>query len=200
MLTNKEIKEQLNIELDRAISEFKKLDKNENLTLGFENLLNFNFDSYKESLKKEIKTKIKSYWTNIENGINPEEKLDAILFEHYVPDSINLEANAYGIIDWEDKKVENIDVDMGFGYDFAEEFEQIEGITLNFFNPYVDSYEIDETCELAHCYRLKGIIAIHETFYELHQEKEFDCINKNDDFYFLVGEHDSFCYPVLSIE
>ena len=57
MLTNKEIKEQLNIELNIAISEFKKLDKNKNLTLGFENLLNFNFDSYKESLKKEIKTK-----------------------------------------------------------------------------------------------------------------------------------------------
>lgn len=199
MLTNNEIKEQLNIELERVISEFKKINRNENLALSFDNLLNFNFDSYKESLKKEIKTNLKSYWTNIENGINSEEKLDAILLEHYVPDSINLEAYAYGIIDWEEKNVENIDINMGFEYDFAENFEQIDGITLNFFNSYVGNCEIDLTCELADCYRVKGIIAIHETFYELHQENEFDCINKKDEFYFMVGEHDSFCFPVLSI-
>lgn len=193
MLTNKEIKQQLNTELDRAISNFKKLDENQNSTLGFENLLNFNFYSYEESLKKEIKTNLKVYWINTDNGINSEEKLDAILFEHYVPDTINLKAIAYGIIDWEEKKVDNININMGYGYDFAEEFEQVEGLTLTFFNSYVDSSEIEETSELKHCYRLKGIIAIHETFYELHQEKELDCLNKNDAFYFLVGEHDSFC-------
>ncbi|UGS22586.1 hypothetical protein [Flavobacterium channae] len=199
MLTNKEIKEQLNIELDRAISEFKELNKTGNLISGFENFLNFNFDSYKENLKKEIKTNLKSYWTNVDNGINQDEKLDAILFEHYIPDTIDLEANAYGIIDWEEKNVEYVEVDMGFGYDFAEEFEQIEGITLSFFDPYVASFEIDETGELSNCYRLKGMIAIHEVFYELHKENAFDCLNKKEDFYILVGEHDSYCYAVLAI-
>ena len=199
MLTNEEIKEQLNIELDRAILEFKELNKTGNLTSGFESFLNFNFDSYKENLKSEIKTNLKSYWTNVDNGINPDEKLDAILFEHYIPDSIDLEENAYGIIDWEEKNVEYVEVDMGFGYDFAEEFEQIEGITLSFFDPYVDSCEIDETEELSNCYRLKGMITIHEVFYELHQENTFDCLNKKEEFYILVGEHDSYCYAVLAI-
>lgn len=199
MLTNEEIKEQLNIELDRAILEFKELNKTGNLTSGFESFLNFNFDSYKENLKSEIKTNLKSYWTNVDNGINPDEKLDAILFEHYIPDSIDLEANAYGIIDWEEKNIEYVEVDMGFGYDFAEEFEQIEGITLSFFDPYVASCEIDETEELSNCYRLKGMITIHEVFYELHQENTFDCLNKKEEFYILVGEHDSYCYAVLAI-
>ena len=200
MLSNKDIKQQLNNEFNKAISVFKESNVNPTLNIGLEKLLDFNFDSFKENLKEEIKTNLKSYWTNPENGINSEQKLDALLFEHYTPDSINLEAIGYGIINWEEKDDENIDIDMGWDFDFAEGLEQVKGLTLNFFNPYIESWELDENCVLAHCYRLKGIISIHEAFYELYQKNEFDCINKNEEFYFLVGEHDSFCFPVLSIK
>ncbi|RXK58967.1 hypothetical protein ESA94_16415 [Lacibacter luteus] len=199
MLTNQDIKQQLLSELNKTITEFKEADPSQNHLLQLEKLLEYDFESYKEIVKNEIRGNLKSYWTNHENGINPEQKLDAILFEHYVPDSVNLKAVAYGIIDWSKEAVDNIEIDMGHGYDFAEGFEQVEGLTLDFFNPYVNFYESDENLQLAHCYRLKGTIAIHEAFYELNQTNEFDCINKNDDFYFLLGEHDSFCYAVLSI-
>lgn len=200
MLSNTVIKEQLNTELDKAISDFEVGATNQNLVSGFKKLLDFKFEAYKENLKSEVKTNLRLYWTNPENGLNPTQQLDAILFEHYIPDTINLKAVAYGIIDWKDKEVDHVDVDMGYEIDFATNFEQIEGITLDFFNPYLDSFDHDENSDLAHCYRLKGLIAIHEVFYELYQENEFDGINKNDEFYLLVGEHDSFCYAVLSIK
>jgi hypothetical protein len=200
MLTNENIKRQLLTELDKAITDFKESEPSQNLLLGLEKFLDYDFGSYKERAKNEIRANLKFYWTNQGNGINPEQKLDAILLEYYAPDSLNLKAVAYGIIDWSKKDVDNIDIDMGYGYDFAEEFEQVEGLTLDFFNPYVNFNEYDENFQLAHCYRLKGTIAIHEAFNELNQTKELDCINKNDEFYFLLGEHDSFCYAVLSIK
>ena len=200
MVSNNNIKIQLNIELEKAISEFKSSPNNEKLQIGFDKLFSIDFESYKVQLKEEIKRKLSSVWINIENGINPEQKLDAILFEHFTPDQFNLEALSYGIIDWQKKDLNHIDVDMGCDFDFADGLEQGDGITLDFFNSYLDYYETDEKCDLAHCYRLKGLIAIHESFSELHKEGIFDCLNKNEEFYFLVGEHDSFCYAVFSIQ
>ena len=200
MLSNNEIKQQLNLELEKAISQLKASDLNDSLRAGLKALLNFNFNKYKENLKSEIKRNLRTIWTNHENGINRDQKLDAILFEYQVADSINLKAIGYGIIDWNEKEVDNVDVDMGYDYDFADGFEQVEGITLNFFDSYLDSLESDQDFRLADCYRLKGTIAVHEIFWELHQENEFEKINKNDEFYFLLGEHDSICYAVLSIK
>jgi hypothetical protein len=198
MLTNHDIKRQLLFELEKAIKDFKEAHPNQNLRSGLDKLLNYDFESYKERAKNEIRTNLKLYWTNHDNGINPEQKLDAILLEHYVPDSLNLKAMAYGIIDWNNGAVDNIDIDMGHGYDFADEFEQVEGLTLDFYNSYQEFYESDETCQLAHCFRVRGAIAVHEAFYELNKDNEFDRLNKTDEFYFLLGEHDSVCYAVLS--
>ncbi|WP_298903460.1 hypothetical protein [uncultured Psychroserpens sp.] len=200
MLKNSDIKTQLKIELENAISEFKSSDIDVKLQIGYDKLMSFDFESYKVKLKEEIHRKLSSVWTNVENGINPEQKLDAILLEHYIPNQLNLEAYAYGIIEWEERDVNDVDVDMGCSYDFADGLEQDEGITLDFFNPYVEiiNDESIDDYKLAHCYRLKGFIAIHEVFYELYKQNTFNKINMNDEFYILVGEHDSYCYAVLS--
>ncbi|WP_298758301.1 hypothetical protein [uncultured Psychroserpens sp.] len=200
MLSNSDIKTQLRIELDKAILEFKSSPLHESLQSGYDNLMSYDFDSYKANLEKEIKTNLTSVWTNVENGINPEQKLDAILFEYYIPNELNLEAISYGIIDWEERDVNHVDVDMGFSYDFADGLEQEEGIALDFFNPYVEiiNNESIDDYKLAHCYRLKGLIAIHEVFFNLYKQNTFEKINTNNEFYFLVGEHDSYCYAVLS--
>lgn len=199
MLSNSDIYQQLQAEVEQAISSFKSSGAYQELAHGFEQFETFDFAAYRSKVKEEIKTNLHAVWTNTARGIDPSQKLDAILLEYYQPDQENLEAFSYGIIDWEGKEVTEVEVDMGWSYDFADALEQNTGITLDFFNPYIDDFDDDEEYELMRCYLSKGLLAVHEAMMELHQENAFDVINKNDEFYFLLGEHDSDCYAILSI-
>ncbi|WP_422104111.1 hypothetical protein [Winogradskyella sp.] len=209
MIENKDIEHLIKIELEKAIAAYKNSERFTETESVFNELMNYNFDRYKRKLKKEIKRKIKRSWTNPKKGINPELKLDAFLFEHYFPEVKDHEADIYGIIDWEEKKVDQLVIDMGYAYDFADGLEQDPGITMQFYNPFVknklgksyykDGILITEDTELAKCFQLKGMISIHQAFYELHNENAFDKVHKNDEFYILFGEHDDDCYLLLSI-
>jgi len=170
MLSNDNIKVQLISELEKAISEFHLSSNTEKLMPGLNELMDYDFKTYKSNLKEEIEENLKSIWTNPENGINKEQKLDAILFEHYIPDTKDLEAFSYGIIDWEEKEINGVSVDMGWDFDFTDGLEQDKGVTLLYFNPYVantDAQALDDY-ELAECYKLKGLISIHEAFVAKH--------------------------------
>ncbi|MEK6153941.1 hypothetical protein WIW50_11800 [Flavobacteriaceae bacterium 3-367] len=209
MIENKDIENLIKIELDGAISEYKSSDKYTETESVFNELMNYNFDRYKRKLKTEIQKKLKRIWTSPKKGINPEQKLDAFLFEHYFPEVKDHKADIYGIIDWEEKKLDGLIIDMGFSYDFADGLEQDSGITMQFYNPFVkndlgksfykDGILITEDTELAKCFQLKGMISIHQVFNELNDENAFDRINKNDEFYVLFGEHDEDCHLLLTI-
>lgn len=209
MLTNEKIENQLIRELEISISEYKSSDKFEQTKNVFNKLMSYNFSRYKRKLKKEVLKNIKRVWTNPKYGIDPDQKLDAILFEHSFPQVKNEEAELYGIIDWKEKNIENVKVDMGYSYDFADGLEQIRGIKISFFNKFVKHklgksyYEnrilITEDKELAKCFQLKGVLAIRQAFTELYHEHAFDNINKNNEFHFLFGEHDEECYLILTI-
>ncbi len=209
MLSNEEIGNQLQSELETAISEYKSSNKFEQTEKVFNELLSYNFARYKRRLRREILKKVKRIWTNPKKGINPEQILDAFLFEHDFPKAKNQEAELYGIVEWEEKDIKNAVVDMGYSYDFADGLEQVSGIKTPFFNPFVrnklgkEYYEnsilVTDDKELAKCFQLKGVLAIHEVFTELNSQNAFDQINKNDGFCFLFGEHDEECYLILCI-
>ena len=209
MLSNEEIGNQLKSELEIAVSEYKSSDKFEQTEKVYNELISYNFSRYKRKLKKEILKNIKRNWTNPKKGINPKQKLDGILFEHDFPQVKNQEAELYGIVDWEEKNAESVKIEMGYSYDFADGLEQINGMKIQFFNPFVKNklgksyYEngilITDDKELAKCVQLKGILAIHQVFIELYHENAFDNINKNNGFHFLFGEHDEECYLILGI-
>lgn len=60
----------------------------------------------------------------------------------------------------------------------------------------VDEYE--EYYQLIKLHQYKGMIAIHEVLCTLDQEKAFETLNYNDNFMFLIGEHDTGeTYPLL---
>ncbi len=209
MLSNEEIGNQLKNELEIAISEYKSSDKFKETENVFNALMSYNFCRYKRNLKREISKKVKKNWINPKKGINPEEKLDAILFEYDFPQVKNQEAELYGIINWGKKITESIKVEMGYSYDFASGLEQVHGIKIHFFNPFVKNklgksyYEngmlITDDKELVKCFQLKGALSIHQVFLELNNENTFDIINKNKGFHFLFGEHDEECYLILAI-
>ncbi|WP_179374912.1 hypothetical protein [Winogradskyella wichelsiae] len=209
MLSNEEIGNQLKSELEIAISEYKSSNKFKKTEKVFNKLMSYDFDEYKSDLKKKVVKKIKKRWTNPKEGINPEQKLDAILFEHEFPQEKDQKTKLYGIINWKKETIKHVKVKMGFSYDFADGLEQIKGLKTQFFNPFVKKklgksyYEngvlITEDRELAKCFQLKGIIAIHEVFNELNDKNAFDKINKNENFHFVFGEHDDEYYLILSI-
>ena len=211
MIQNKEIENLIIKDLENAIIEYKSSNEYAKTESVFNELLNYNFEKYKQKLKKEVKRKIKRIWTNPKKGVNLEQKIDAFLFEHYYPrPNVNdHEADIYGIIEWEEKELESHIIEMESSYDFADGLEQDPGITMQFYNPftknglgkeyYKDGLLITEDTKLAKCFQLKGLISIHQAFIELGKENAFEKINKNNEFHILFGEHDEDCYLVLTI-
>jgi len=98
-------------------------------------LIKFDFEAYKFSIKNEITHNLQAFWTNTEKGILKKEKLYAILFEfgdfNYEKGA---EASAYGIGKWENYQIQTDAFDMGDKYDFTTNFYAHPGLSLDFFD------------------------------------------------------------------
>ena len=175
-------------------------------------LENFDFESYKVKLKKELIENLNQWWINPKKGIVKEEELFAILLEYGHFFSKEVEAEAYGIGEWKDYKVQFNKFDMGFDYDFTTEFYASPGITLDFFDSLEkldysnlpEKYEDDDIIdvkgfyELVELYKVKGYLAIHNVLLEMDSEGSFETLNYKNNFMFIIDEHDSGeVYPLL---
>ncbi|MGJ8684629.1 MAG: hypothetical protein ACSHWW_08395 [Nonlabens sp.] len=201
MISNLRIKVQLKSELQMAILELKDHFHADQLVPILDLMNNYDFDQYKEQLTKEILHNLKTVWTNPKSGVNTNQKLDAILFEHFIPQTKDTEALAYGIINWDIKDIDGVEVDLGFEYGFADGLEQAAGITLSYLNPYVENataMDLDEY-HLADCFKMKGLIAVHEVLAELEDKGHLKALYRNKEFCFLVGEHSAACHLVYSL-
>lgn len=180
-------------------------------------LYQFDFEAYKERLSREILVSMEAFWINAAKGIKKEEKLNAILFEYGHFFRKNTKAEAYGIAKWKDHKTQTDKFDMGSDYDFTTGFYACKAISLNFF----DSLETldyenlpatykneDSNCntiennkgyyELIALHQYEGMIAIHDVLIQLNNNSAFEVLNYNNNFMFLMQEHDSGeTYPLL---
>lgn len=212
-MKNEKIKSNLiNLEKEYVLKlkSFSDLDK-----LIFEllkELENFDFESYKVKLRKELNENLNQWWINPDKGIVKEEELFAILLEYGHFFAENVEAEAYGIGEWKDYKVQLEKFDMGFDYDFTTEFYASPGITLDFFNPLEkldysnlpkkyedeDIIDIKGFYELIEIYKIKGYLAIHEVLMQMDLEDIFEKLNYKNNFMIIIDEHDSGeVYPLL---
>jgi hypothetical protein len=172
----------------------------------YEKLRNFDFNQYQENILREIKVNCLEWWTNEKHGIDLSEPLDAILFEHdwYIHQT-QIEANAYGIIEWQDAGSHTEYFYMGCDYDFAQEFEAHPGITPYLFDelacldPTVigedmldkDIEEYNGYHDLRKMYMLTSYMAVHKAIKEFVTTPEFKKINTKDHFLFIIQEHDT---------
>jgi predicted DNA-binding WGR domain protein len=214
---NDKISSYLKAQLDSYKS---KLKATTNLKPIFSEILKkleeFDFENYKIDAENEIKTNLVEWWTNPLKGINPDEVVYSILFEYDYYLAKNVEANSYGIVEWEDFKLHTKGFDMGFNYDFAEGFEANPGITLSFFNN-LDLFssqdnlpkdiDIDELYymegyqELLKTYLFSGLVALNEVFKILNNKGVFNTIKSKKGFMFMIGEHDmGEVFPIYVIE
>ncbi|MFY7908627.1 MAG: WGR domain-containing protein [Emticicia sp.] len=204
--TNDKILHYLTVLLESNTQKFKSYSSVLPLiTELFNSLQIFDWDLYKTQVTEEIKKNFDEWWTNPQKGIIDEVALFSILFEYDYYLQKDVHARAYGIVEWEDFKPHTKSFDMGYEYDFANGFEAVPGITLNFFDNLEVLYweNLPETIdagelfyaegyqEMIKCYVYNGLIALHKVFADLDNQKLFDKINKRRGFMFLVGEHDT---------
>ena len=165
----------------------------------------FDFQVYASQVEKQIQRNLREWWVNPKKGIRKEEGLFAILFEYDYFYAKGVEAQAYGIGEWEDYQVQTEEFDMGWEYDFTTEFYALPGISMNFFDPLekLDHPNLPEQYreggihnvtgfyELVQLFKFNGMIAIHEVLRKMDSNEEFEAVNYKDNFMFIIDEHDS---------
>lgn len=178
----------------------------------FDKLQSFNFHQYEERILGELRTNCIEWWTNEKQGIDPSEPLDAVLFEHdWDIHKTEIEANAYGIIDWQEANSYSESFDMGFNYDFAKEFYASPGITLYLFDELacLDSAVIPDDMlekaiedyngyhDLRELYILNSYMTVHRALKRFVTTPEFSKLNFKEHLLFIIEEHDTVnSYPV----
>lgn len=175
----------------------------------YESLEKFDIVAYKAKVAHEIEVHLKDWWINPGKGIKPDEVVYSILFEYDSFWQKDVQADAYGIVAWENFKLHTKSFYID-DYDFAEGFYAMPGITLNFFdeleklswqhNP--DSTLSEEIGfeEIQKVYVFYGFVILNEVFYELGQKGIFKTINAKKGFMFMIGEHDmGDIFPIYTV-
>ncbi len=214
--SNDKISNYLTVQFD---SYYNKLKANSDLNPIFSMLLkkleNYNFEEYVKNLEIEIALNLNKFWINPDIRKNGGEMLDSIYFEFGNEFLKGMEADAYGIIDWEDLRMHTKSFSLGYSYNFASDFEAVPGITLNFFdaleifenwdsmeetNSYDDYYEIEGFDDLKKTYLFKGLIILNDTFKKLNDIGLFKNIVHKKGFMFIIGEHDmGEVFPIFAL-
>jgi predicted DNA-binding WGR domain protein len=210
---NEKITNYLRAQLDSYKGKLKAIKEPKQLILELlQKLEQFDFEAYKRKTEKEIEDNLSEWWTNPTKDINPEETVFSILFEYDYYYAKDVEANSYGIVSWENFRQHTKSFDMGYDYDFAEGFEAMPGLTLNFFDNLEvldwskrsdeeeDLYEIEGFQDLLKVYLFSGLVALNEVFIKVDKKGIFKKINSKKGFMFMIGEHDmGEVYPLYTI-
>lgn len=213
-MSNQDIERYLREQRENALTSFQAVsDTHSPLRPCFALLSEFDFVAYRQQLRTEILHNV-IHWRVPENTKGPINQLDAILFEFNKVYDQAVEANAYGITNWEDKGPHVEGFDMGFSYDFRENFDPVPGISLPFLQPLEDLLSpgtIEEMAELEegrednpelkqliHAYLFSGLVSIHDVLAELDKHNTFAKVGFRPGAQFLLGEHDTgTVYPLL---
>jgi hypothetical protein len=213
-MNNQHIESYLIEQRDNALASFQAASTvHSPLWSCFEMLTAFDFAAYRQQLRAEILHNV-IQWQAPESVEGTEQFLDAVLFEFNKIYDQAVEANAYGIVDWENVGPHVEGFDMGFSYDFRDNFENVPGISLSFLRPLEDLLAPDTIEEMAEieegreenpelkslidAYLFSGLVSIHNVLVELNKHHAFDRMGLTSSAQFLVGEHDTgVVYPLL---
>lgn len=213
-MSNQQIAGYLQEQRDNALKSFQAVsDLHPHFQTCFATLMNFDFITYRQQLRDEILRNV-THWQAQEESGEAVKLLDALLFEFNSIYEWSVDANAYGVVDWQDASVQIEGFDMGFHYDFRKKFEAVPGISLSFLQPLEDLLHPDVIIEiaepeqnmedilgfqhLADSYLFSGLVPVHEVLIELSQQNIFAAVGLKPAAQFLLGGHDTgMVYPLL---
>jgi hypothetical protein len=203
MNINEEIKSYLKQRADEAVNDFLKIDNPHPLFIEiFSELEQINRKNVQQGFVEELKRNCKEYWTNEEEGFNPEEKVQVLLFEYDDYTISDPEALAYGIMG-KGFKIKSIPYEFGNDYEFVSSIEANYGITLTTFSPLAklgdntppeyedyDFYDEEGYIELKYAYVFSTYLILHEAIGEFVMSDEFKLLSTEKILHFMIGEHD----------
>lgn len=200
---NKEIRNYLTKRRESAINAFLKVNNPHPLLMEiFSELREIDEKAVQNTFTDELKKNCKEYWTAAEEGFNPEEKMQVLLFEYYYPHGINPEAWAYGIMG-DGFRIAPIPYDFGNDYDFISNMYASNGVTLMTFSPLVklgdeippqykdhDFYQEEGYDDLVDAFVFTTYLIFHDAFIEFVNSEEFKLVSREKILHVLIGEHD----------
>lgn len=168
----------------------------------FSELKKMNQKEIQQSFVYELKKNCKEYWTNVDEGFNPNEKVRVLLFEYDDYKRVDPEAMAYGIVG-ENFKIKTKPYDFGYDYDFMSSIESNYGITLTTLSPLakigddipkeyenVDFYEEEGYTPLRDSYLYTTYLILHDAIKDFTKSEEFRLLSREKILHFMIGEHD----------
>jgi hypothetical protein len=213
-MTNQHIASFLRQRRDEAVRDFLATPSvHPRFRETFASLLGFDFVAYRQQIHDEILQNVALWQRDTTTEAKP---LDAVLFEFNGIYEWAVEAQAYGIVDWQKPELRVSGFDMGYDLDFRSDFEAVPGISLSFLQPLEDLLNpetIDELAapkqdmeevpgfqSLADAFLCSGLVVVHEALVELNRQAVFAGVDLAPGGLFLLGGHDTgLVYPILSI-
>ncbi|AHJ98451.1 hypothetical protein [Hymenobacter swuensis] len=213
-MDNQQIAHYLQQQRDTALTSFQAVTTmHPRIRACFATLQAFDFAAYRQQLHGEILRNL-AQWQILAKPEEALQPLDALLFEFNSIYEYAEQADAYGIVDWQDAAPHIEGFDMGYKHDFRKGFEAVPGMSLSFLKPLevlLDPGTIDELVDdeqdmeevpgfqpLADAYLFSGLAVVHDVLAELNQQNHFAGIGLKPAAQILLGGHDTgIVYPLL---
>lgn len=201
---NKEIRNYLTKRREAAINTFLKVNNPHPLLMEiFSELREIDEKAVQNTFADELRKNCKEYWTAAEEGFNPEEKVQVLLFEYYYPHGTDPEAWAYGIMG-NDFRISLIPYNYSSNDDFVSSIVSNYGVTLTTLSPLAklgddispqykdyDFVQEDGYLDLFDAFIFTTYLIFHDAFIEFVNSEEFKLLSREKILHVLIGEHDA---------
>ncbi|HLP93165.1 MAG TPA: hypothetical protein VK168_03970 [Saprospiraceae bacterium] len=204
MNINEMLEEYLQQRKAQAFSDFRRLTNPnplmENLLLALESI---DEELVQQNFFTELVENCQNNWTNEEEGFNPEEKIQVLLFEYDYYFTKNPLALAYGLIG-KDFKIKIKPYRYGYNYEFASSLEANNGLTLTTFSPLAalgdeipeayasyDFFEDEGFTPLIDAYKFTTYLIAHRAVRAFVKTNAFKRLSRETILHVMIGEHDT---------
>jgi hypothetical protein len=208
MEINNEVKKQLEKQINQSIDDFKAIEFPHILfTEIFSELDKIDKEAARQDFIEQLEHYCSTDWTNPDEGMNPDEKLDALLFEYDDPCGGAFSA-AYGIVG-SGFKVKSVPYLCGSDYGFASGMDATYGVRLKPLSPLdkvhgkeyegVEFWEEDGYFELLGAFVNTTCLILHEAVSVFVKGETFKKMNITKIFKIVICEHDSDVQPIYFV-
>jgi hypothetical protein len=204
---NNEVKKQLEKQIRQSTSDFKAVESPHILfTEIFSELGKIDEQAAKQDFIEQLEHYCATDWTNPSEGVNPDEKIEALLFEYDDPFGGGSSA-AYGIVG-SGFRIKSVPYLCGSDYSFASGMDATCGIALKPLHPLfrineeyedVEFWDEEGYYELLSAFHNTTYLILHEAVSVFVKGEIFKEMNRTSIFKIVICEHGSDVQPIYFV-